>query len=65
MIRTHVRNVQKSIRQFENTKLVALSDYFQSIIPDLARSPYVITDKICSAVPAAKRQYFAVMEFNC
>lgn len=65
IIRIRVRNVQRAIQQFEETKLVALREYFQSIIPTLSRNPYVITDEICESVPAAKRQYFAMMEFNC
>ncbi len=65
IIRIRVSNVQRAIQQFEENKLVALREYFQSIIPALSSNPHVITDEICEAVPAAKRQYFAMMEFNC
>lgn len=63
-IRIYVFLVELYIQQFETKKLDALRDYFKSIIPEMAKT-HVITEEMCKNVPAAKSQYFAIMNFRC
>ncbi len=62
-IRIKVFIVGLSIKQFEATKFEALREYFKSIVPEIATT-HVISEEACKNVPAARRQYIAIDEFD-
>ncbi len=62
-IRIRVFMVGLSIKQFEANKFGALREYFKSIVPEIATT-HVISEEACKNVPAARRQYVAIDEFD-
>ena len=62
-IRIKVFMVGLSIKQFEANKFEALREYFKSIVPEIATT-HVISEEACKNVPAARRQYIAIDEFD-
>ncbi len=63
IIRGRVAAANRSIEQFESTKLEALREYFKSVIPQLSRQ-HLITDEMCDNAPSVRKQYLSIMEFD-
>ncbi len=63
IIRMRVSNVASSIKALDGGKFDELREYLKSVVPDLAKQ-HTVTDEMCDGVPAVKKQYFAVEDFN-
>ncbi len=63
-IRLRVFFVSASINKFESSNFEALREYFRTVQPEIIQT-HRITEEMGKGAPSAKKQYLAIVDFDC